>query len=457
MNSAERSVTIEIDEDPLSLFHSEVIDYVGTMVRSALFAPLGTLAAAGEWNISKDRLVHTLRFAPDAKWSDGRTIEPQHFLRTFGRMAKHPYWSWHLRNVRELLSAPTGALRISLHRPLDYISKLLCSPYFAPQNCDAKGLRPRVSNGPYTLRGYSKGAKYRLSPNEHYPGGQERPDLCFVVNRKPHLSPQWFDRGHTHVSCNTGFPYEEIEPRRTTAEFHREPSPIWMQLDFNPERNVCVRNIEFRRALFHSIDRPLIAKELHDGLVVAESIGPGCFPGFIPTLEPSFDPRLAQSLLRRTKAPTEPLIILYNDYYPNRMVLERICGQWRDSLGVKTQIVAVPFCRPARTEYDLMMTLRVPVFDHVYAALEGFSFGMQHFSSSAEARRFGYLLESVGTSTGSEIHEASLAASGLIFRNLVSLPLFQVQNLYMIRPEIQGFRFPQRTYFEFANLRWLDC
>lgn len=452
-----RPVVIEIDEDPISLFREDVFDYVGTMLHGALFEPLGALAAEAGWTASRAGLSHVLEIGSSARWSDGRPVEALDFFDTFRRRAAQPYWARHLRHFRGIRVTRAGALRLDLRRPLGYLRELLSSPYMGPAGSAFPGMRSGRFNGPYAMSSYSRGYSYRLTPNAHYPGAEERPPLTFAVNRDPGRSPVWFDRGRTHISCGTGFPYDQIGARRGTAEFRHEESPILMQLDFDPETDGPLVSVELRRALFLSLDRAAIARELHGGLVPARTVAPACFRRSMAALDLGFDPAQARALVRRAGIPGKPLRVHFNDYYPNRSVLEAIRGRWRDILGIEVAMKAVPFDRPMKAGFDLMLNLRVPAFDHPYAALESFDWGMRRLSAGADRGRFDVLMRRVAAADREEARADSRTASAIVFKSMVALPLFEVPNLYLRRPEVRGFRFPRGGAFEFEDLRWSAC
>ena len=41
---------------------------------------------ASEWNISKDGLIYTFTFNPDAKWTNGEIVKPEHFVYSWERI-----------------------------------------------------------------------------------------------------------------------------------------------------------------------------------------------------------------------------------------------------------------------------------------------------------------------------------------------------------------------------------
>ena len=41
---------------------------------------------ASEWNISEDGLTYTFVFNPDAKWTNGESVKPEHFVYSWERI-----------------------------------------------------------------------------------------------------------------------------------------------------------------------------------------------------------------------------------------------------------------------------------------------------------------------------------------------------------------------------------
>jgi hypothetical protein len=61
------------------------------------------------------------------------------------------------------------------------------------------------------------------------------------------------------------------------------------------------------------------------------------------------------------------LCISYHDFYPNRSVLERLSMQWRDRLGMDTELVERDYADWGEDEADGSFVLRYLPFNHPYA------------------------------------------------------------------------------------------
>jgi ABC-type transport system substrate-binding protein len=259
-----------------------------------------------------------------------------------------------------------------------------------------------------------------------------------------------FLNGTYDVTSNTAFPLCRLPEWRATKAFRRRETGITMQIEINPTGHRWLANERARQMLFLALDRAGIAKALSGGLRVADHFGPGCWPELQDLSLPQPDRDHALWLLKEVGRPVEPLKIYYNDYHPNREVIEAVAAQWRDVLGIRTELVAIDFKDTGRTDFDLILALRYPTIPSAWSTLEHFVL----LSGLLGARNAGEQARVLSAWTDGE-HETDLPLKifrGLIVDSFPVVPLFHIIGHWLERLG-SGFRYPQDGYFVYSDVR----
>jgi ABC-type oligopeptide transport system substrate-binding subunit len=303
------------------------------------------------------------------------------------------------------------------------------------------------------MEAYKRGVVYKLKPNPYYPAACMRPNLHFVVNRVPELSKKLFDQEETDITGNTSFPGTELTAWHARPEFRLDDSPIFMALEFNPEGQECLKDLHLRHALFHALDRSDIAEELKGIIVPAKHVGPLCFAEYMAFLSHGYDRGQATERFRLAKKTCRPLRIVYNNYYPNRLIVDKIQHQLLEVLDLHTAIYPIDFPSAPKRSWDLMLTLRLPAYDHPHSVLELYSFGVRQLGGKGLGDQFDGKLKLIREGLHLEMLDAVKEGSLLLEKNMTLLPLFTGRNVYLMRNGVKGFRFPQNANFEFSGLQ----
>ena len=240
-------------------------------------------------------LTYTLR---DATWSDGQAVTAQDFEFAWKRCANPETGASnaYLMNVlvgyddisQGLAEIDTlgvkaldeKTLEVTLKQQTPYFSELLCLPAFMPLREDlvsadsswAKDPQRAVSNGPFTLAGYTEGTEFVLEKNENY-WNKDSISLDYIVAKllDDNFAPVGMAFGdivltegtisqpedQTDTSGNT----VEVPDLADTIEASTVASNRVVSLVVNANTgNELLKNAEVRAALSKALDRTAAAQ-----------------------------------------------------------------------------------------------------------------------------------------------------------------------------------------------------
>ena len=333
------AVVIELDSAPTSLDVPTSGDYLERCVVSALFRPALRLASASGASDYFEFVVED-----GHRFSDGSPVQPEHVLETLVASAASAQW---VRYIGYLEKAEIVGRRLclSLRRPARFLPDLLRTVDFAPTHPGGC-----LGNGPYRIgddhnaeRGY-----YHLTPNPHVEGCDARPELVFRLQTDVDGAPDRFIRGETDITCSTAFPLDQLDEWRGSDSMNRAPTGIFMQVEPNPSGEGPLADPALRRAMLRCLDLAAIAANFPGGLR----------PG---------SPKVESPQLRPAAGFPSQLRISYHDFYPNRAVLEQVGLQWRERLGIRTELVERDYSDCGEDDADASFVLRYLPFNHPHA------------------------------------------------------------------------------------------
>jgi len=408
------AVVIELDSGPTAFGVPTSGDYLERCVISALFRPALRLVSA-----SRGSDYFEFDVADGQRFSDGSAVQPRHVLQTLIAGASSLQWA---RQIAYLEKAEIigGRLCLSMRRPACFFPDMLRTVDFAPTHPDGLG------NGPYRIgdefdadRGY-----YHLTPNPHVEDSDERPQLVFRLQTDVDGAPERFLRGESDITCNTAFPLDRLDEWRGNSAMHRAPTGIYMQVEPNPSGEGPLANPSLRRAMSGCLDLASIAASFPGGLRPASP--------YVGSARPAVDipPRLC---------------ISYHDFYPNRSVLERLSMQWRDRLGMDTELVERDYADWGEDEADGSFVLRYLPFNHPYAYFDQCATLLADTAFDRLLQRF---------AAGDE--ESRAAMNHHVQTTLPMIRVFEVMGNWLAAPRVAGFSWPTDAVFDFAGLRRVD-
>lgn len=240
-------------------------------------------------------LTYTLR---DASWSDGQPVTANDFEFAWKRCAdpannaENAYLMGYLANyddiAQELAEVDTlgvkavdnKTLEVTLKQPTEYFNELLTLPAFMPLREDmvgsddswSKDPQRAVSNGPFTLVGYTAGTEFVLQKNDQY-WNKENVSLDYIVARMldENFAPVGMAFGDIMLTeGEVSQPENQTDTEGNTVEVPQLantvtaatiPSSTVVSLVVNTNTaNSLLKNADVRNALSLALDRTAAAE-----------------------------------------------------------------------------------------------------------------------------------------------------------------------------------------------------
>ncbi len=385
-NPSDLTVRVGNGEEPQGLDPHQVSGLPAGRILETLFEGLVRIdpktlrilpAAAVAWEVSENNLVWTFQLHPEATWSDRKKLTADDFVFSFRRILSPGLAASYASNLfciegaeafNQGLTGPDGLgvralapdrLEIRLAHPVPYFLQLIqhVAWYPVPRHVletwggidipDQEWTRPGriVGNGPFVLTEWRTNHFIRVERNPHYRTGSPTlaPAIEFYPLQNFYAEERAFDSGILQVTNN--IPGERVQDllRRGDPSLVIEPDFGVYYLTLNT-RVPPLDDPAFRRALFLSIDRDRIVRDIRQrGERIATHLTPPVFTDYMPPSGPSFDPDAARAALRASEygdgRKVPPVAYLFNTSETHRPIAEAIQSMWRETLGVEVTLV----------------------------------------------------------------------------------------------------------------------
>lgn len=240
-------------------------------------------------------LTYTLR---DASWSDGQPVTANDFEFAWKRCAdpannaENAYLMGYLANYDDIAqglaevdtlgvkAVDDKTLEVTLKQPTEYFNELLTLPAFMPLREDmvgsddswSKDPQRAVSNGPFTLAGYTAGTEFVLQKNDQY-WNKENVSLDYIVARMldENFAPVGMAFGDIMLTeGEVSQPENQTDTEGNTVEVPQLantvtaatiPSSTVVSLVVNTNTaNSLLKNADVRNALSLALDRTAAAE-----------------------------------------------------------------------------------------------------------------------------------------------------------------------------------------------------
>lgn len=240
-------------------------------------------------------LTYTLR---DASWSDGQLVTANDFEFAWKRCAdpannaENAYLMGYLANYDDIAqglaevdtlgvkAVDDKTLEVTLKQPTEYFNELLTLPAFMPLREDmvgsddswSKDPQRAVSNGPFTLVGYTAGTEFVLQKNDQY-WNKENVSLDYIVARMldENFAPVGMAFGDIMLTeGEVSQPENQTDTEGNTVEVPQLantvtaatiPSSTVVSLVVNTNTaNSLLKNADVRNALSLALDRTAAAE-----------------------------------------------------------------------------------------------------------------------------------------------------------------------------------------------------
>lgn len=334
-------------------------------------------ALARSWEVSADKRIYTFHLRPEARWSDGRPVTAQDFVRSYRRLLTPTLGAEYAGRAYPIVGAEdfhrgkitdfalTGVkaldghtLQIHLREPATFFLYFLTEPEFSPvplavieKHGNAYGPGNRwtdegnyVGNGPFVLKSARNGQKIVVARSPTYWDRARVPldEIHFYPVQNPTDEERMFRAGQLHIT-NT-VPNTKIAAYRAKnpAELRIDPYAGSYFYIFNVKR-APFDDVRVRRAFALAIDREtLVARVTLAGERPAYNLVPPGLLGYENTAGFRADVATARQLLAAAGFPggkgLPPIELLYNTQDNHRAIAEAIQQMWRKNLGAEVTL-----------------------------------------------------------------------------------------------------------------------
>lgn len=315
-----------IDSQPLSRSIFRCYDYSGLQLNLLTNCPLShnlVNLAIGE-EVGK---AITIEIGRENLWSDGTHITALDYLEGI-KHASHsnPFIKSYLLRHIESMEATGDKLTVNLSKINCRMPEILRIPNFCPY-------RNGQSSGEWILSEAGTD-NYIFTPNP-YRSNSEEP-LHIHIIKDPMKNIDSFIKNQVDITSDTAFPYDLVSTYSQSPELHSHSVGLFCVLKFG--QNLC------------SPERKP-ARQLISALCSATSFDSITF-GHCPKFDLFImDPNCESS----SCIPEEPLILAYDNFYPNKEVCTIIADTLKNN-GFKIELIEDDYYHPA-IKYDLRLSI----------------------------------------------------------------------------------------------------
>jgi ABC-type oligopeptide transport system substrate-binding subunit len=336
---------------------------------------------AASWVVSADGLTYTFTLRNDARWSNGDALTAEHVAFSLRRLVDPATAAFYaqilveLRNARAIIagekpSADLGVeapdertLVLRLERPTPYLLSLLTHPATFPvhpaslaERGDAFA-RPGtlVSNGAYTLAGWSPGSVVELTRNRHYWNNVATSidEVRYHVLTQEVTELNRYRAGELHITGSV--PPDSFQRVRLERGDELRVAPYLgvYYYGFNLTRPPFKDRPQIRQALSMAIDRNVLVDSI-------TGRGEAAAYSWVPPGVGNYEPRRlayadqtqesrnihAQRIMREAGyGPENPLQIelRYNTSDTQQRIALAVQSMWREVLGVEATLINEEF------------------------------------------------------------------------------------------------------------------
>ncbi len=329
---------------------------------------------AESWTSSKDNLVHTFKFRPNAKWSNGDAVKASDFVFAYRRImnpetgAKYAKVLFALKNAEAVNKGKAKpeeigvkalndqTLEVTLERPTPYFLELLSHQTALPLHeasvvkHGTEFVKPEnwVSNGPYVLKQFVPGSHIRTAknPNFHDAANVTIDAVMFYPTKDTAAAIRRVEAGELH--SNDDIPADQIKALKAKFGDQIKLAPFLgtYYLAVNTKKPPF-NDVRVRQALSMAIDREFLAEQIWGNTMVPgysfvpPGIGNYGESAYADYKDMTPDEReehakvlLAEAGFEAGKTPLK-IEIRFNMSDNNRATVVAIAEQWK-KLGIET-------------------------------------------------------------------------------------------------------------------------
>ena len=328
---------------------------------------------AESWNISPDGRTYVFHLRDDARWSDGRPVTADDFVRSWKRTltpatgSQYNYLLFPIRNAKAfadgkitdfgevgVAALDDHTLQVDLENATPYFLDLCAFPTLHPVPVDLvtragdNWIKPGliVGNGAFVLKEWKINDRIRLEKNPHYwnRANVRLQSVDILPISDANVAFNFYASGLADLVMDKGLaPPALLDELKKRSDFHAAPFLGIYFLRFNCERPPF-SDERVRRAFALAIDKNRIVEKItRAGELPAPGFVPPGIPGYVGSDGLPFDPAAARSLLASAGFPNGagfPLVTyLYAKSDLNEAIAVELQNMWRETLGVNVNLV----------------------------------------------------------------------------------------------------------------------
>lgn len=351
-----------------------------------------------DWRISTDRKTYTFVLKDNVVFSNGKKLVASDVKYSFERLASRDSLNaWALQvidgydelrsrranNINGIKALDAKTIKIVLKEPYRPFLSLLASAYFriVLPSAGKNGCPPLVGTGPYICDELIDDEQVILIRNPSY--HSKLNNIERIVYKVMPLSEALKSFNMGDIDLIKYYDNSQLVTRTDAAEIDAYQFSIWYNA-FNISK-FPGSNLNFRKSLFHAIDKTAITNIIGNGASVAYGLLPeGFWSAKTSNLSSDYDPILAWEYLKKVKLPPDFKIeFLVCQSMPKASEIAKYYEDVFDNLGLKYNVSIVDFKRfydrKRKGHFTLILTNTMPSFGDSDAIL------YPYFYSKSEA------------------------------------------------------------------------
>lgn len=436
---------------------------------------------------NKDGTVTLTYKIRDSKWSDGQPVKAQDFVYSWQRTADpataSPY-SYTMALIAGYDKVASGdeepstlavkavddtTLEVTLKQPTPYFNELLGSPAFMPLRSDlvdtegkwAKDPARAISNGPFTLKGYTADWEFVLGKNDNYWNASNvKTDYVTVTFLDPDASLKAFQ--DKKIDITSAIPASEAKKLADDGklEFLPDLSTSFFVINSDTELK-ALQDTKVRQALSMAIDRTTLIQAIGQG---AEKPATGFVPfgmkdadgtEFRETagsyyLTETADLEQAKKLLEEAGYPNgegiDEVEIVFNSSATAQTISEAVQGMWTE-LGITVKLTSQELEEYYNTRANLQYSAVAKhnwVGDYAdpQSFLQLFVTGNEQSGNAYSNDNYDRQIEAAMVASGKERYDALYEAEKILMEDAYIIPLYygsdSMNKLAISKDKIKG-------------------
>ncbi len=449
--------------------------YQGLTMESASGEAIPGVASA--WTVDASGTVYTFTLRPDARWSNGKPVQAQDFIRSMKRAVDPKENSPVADNLRLIagasdilagkasvdslgVSSPSASiLQIKLVAPATYFPLLLSNtvafPIFSADTVKRHDAASWVSNGAYVLESWNPGSSIRLKRNEYY-WDKAHVQISEVEYQFSADEASQFARYRSgSLDVTDSVPSNAIQGLRAShsPELMLAPFLATAYYGLNLAQGRIAQSVQLRQALNMAIDRQRLVDSLGFGQAPAYGFLPDGIWNYTPQSFPwkslTDEARIAEAR-RLYKAAgftgNEPLKLrlLYNSNPIIKQTAVIVADMWKRVLGVSVELTGEEYrvfldSRHDRSRWDVVRLSWNADFNDASNFLEIFSRDSPNNDEAYKSPIVDNLLTAAERSANAaDRRELLQKAERVVLNDYPIIPLYFFVSKRLVKPYILG-------------------